>query len=163
MNSPDVYDPIIKAAVARVWPEIDWRLIKAQVKAESAFNARAVSRCGACGLMQLMSETAAEVGVKDVFNPVQNIAGGVKYLKMMFDRFKDETGDERFKFALGAYNAGAGSIIKAQGFAAGKGIAPDKWESIVKMLPVITGTHAAETIGYVEKIFKFWNEYKGGE
>jgi peptidoglycan lytic transglycosylase F len=154
------YNGLIKAAVQMFWPQVDWRLIKAQMRAESAFDPRAVSHCGACGLMQLMPETAEELGVRDIFNPAENITGGVRHLKKMFDIFKTEKGEERLKFALGAYNDGQGHIIEAQKLALEANRPPDKWSSIAASLPAVTGQHAEETVNYVEKIFRFWAEYK---
>ncbi|WP_051585943.1 lytic transglycosylase domain-containing protein [Caldanaerobius polysaccharolyticus] len=87
---------------------IDSSLVKAVIKQESGFNPRAVSNAGALGLMQLMPATARELGVKDPMNPVENIEGGVKYLKMLLDRFKD------VKKALAAYNAGP-SFVERNG------------------------------------------------
>lgn len=85
---------------------IDSSLVKAVIKQESGFNPRAVSKAGALGMMQLMPATARELGVKDPMNPVENIEGGVKYLKMLLNRFKD------VKKALAAYNAGPNFVEK---------------------------------------------------
>ena len=85
-------------------------LVCALIQAESAFNPRAVSPKGAIGLMQLMPATAAEHGVTDAFNPVQNIRAGVKYLKQLLDSY-----DGRVELALAAYNAGPGAVKKYGG------------------------------------------------
>ncbi len=87
--------------------QIDEKLIQAVITAESCYNPRAVSRVGAKGLMQLMPETAAMLGVDDPFDPEQNIAGGVRYLRMMLDEF-----DQNKKLALAAYNAGPQAVHK---------------------------------------------------
>lgn len=86
---------------------IDEKLIQAVIATESCYNPRAVSRVGAKGLMQLMPETAAMLGVDDPFDPEQNIAGGVRYLRMMLDEF-----DQNKKLALAAYNAGPQAVHK---------------------------------------------------
>lgn len=82
-------------------------LLKAIGKAESNFNANAVSGAGAQGVMQLMPATAKSLGVTDSFDAEQNIMGGAKYIKQMLDRY-----DGNVKLALAAYNAGSGNVSK---------------------------------------------------
>jgi soluble lytic murein transglycosylase-like protein len=89
---------------------IDEDLLASLVKAESAGRVRAVSRTGARGLMQLMPGTANELGVKDSFQPEQNIAGGSQYLDQLLTRYHDNVA-----LALAAYNAGPGAVDKYHG------------------------------------------------
>ena len=94
---------LIRDASAR--EGVDPALVGAVVSAESGFNPRAVSGTGAKGLMQLMDSTARSLGVKDSFDPAQNIAGGVKYLRQMLDKYGGDV-----KRAVAAYNAGPGAV-----------------------------------------------------
>jgi hypothetical protein len=96
--------------------KLPWKLIKAQVWQESAFDPNAVSSCGAMGLMQLMPETDFMLdghidGTKD---PKGNLVDGIKYDRWLFDRFPEiPNEEERTKFALAAYNGGRGYVNKA--------------------------------------------------
>ncbi len=94
------YSTIIETAAAR--HKIDPALVKAVIMAESRYNHLAVSKKGAGGLMQLMPNTAKSLGVQDIFDPEDNITGGVRYLKKLLNRFDGDT-----KLALAAYNAGS--------------------------------------------------------
>src|SRR6266542_1158882 len=97
------FDSLIREASRR--EGVDPALVKAVVQAESAFNPQAVSAAGAKGLMQLTDGTARSLGVADSFDPVQNVAGGVKYLKQLLGRYGGDT-----VRALAAYNAGPGAV-----------------------------------------------------
>jgi soluble lytic murein transglycosylase-like protein len=97
-------------AIAAKRNELDPALLSAVIGQESGFQPRAVSSAGAIGLMQLMPETARELGVRDPFDPAQNVDGGAKYLRTLIDRYHG-----RLDFALAAYNAGPGAVDKFGG------------------------------------------------
>jgi soluble lytic murein transglycosylase-like protein len=85
---------------------LDPKLLHALVIIESAYNTRAVSPVGARGLTQLMPGTAAELGVRDVFNTEQNLRAGARYLAIQIGRFSD------IRLALAAYNAGPNRVAR---------------------------------------------------
>jgi soluble lytic murein transglycosylase-like protein len=111
------------------------RLVTAVIRAESGFNPRAVSRKGAQGLMQLMPATASTLGVRNSFDPRENIHGGVRHLRGLIDRFPGN-----LPFAIAAYNAGEKAVL-AYG-----GIPP-----------------YPETQDYVGKVMRFYGIPQGGE
>ncbi len=127
------YDSIIEEHASRQNLRVD--LVRAVIQVESGFNPHALSNKGAMGLMQLMPATAVEMGVRNAYDPVQNIRGGTAYLRQLLDRFG---GDEAL--ALAAYNAGAGAVSKY-----GDAIPPYR-----------------ETRQYVEKIRARSSLYTGG-
>jgi len=86
---------------------VDPDLIRAQMNQESSFKPRATSYKGASGLMQLMPATAKRFGVTDIYDPKQNIEGGVKYMRWLLDKFNGDT-----DLALAGYNAGEGAVMK---------------------------------------------------
>ena len=124
------YDGLIGAA-ARTH-QIPPSLVKAVVAAESNFDPHAVSRKGARGLMQLMPETAAQLGVADPLRPEENLRGGTRYLRAMLDRYGAT------RLALAAYNAGPAAV--------------DRYGGIPPY---------AETRDYVERVLTYYRHYHG--
>jgi hypothetical protein len=100
-----VFDSYIVESSRRY--NIDPLLIYAQMHQESSFKVQATSYKGASGLMQLMPATARRLGVTNIYDPKQNIEGGVKYMRMLLDMF-----DQDVHLALAGYNAGEGAVMK---------------------------------------------------
>lgn len=111
---------------------LDPKLVKAVIRAESAFNPSATSPKGAMGLMQLMPGTAMDMGVQDPYHPLQNIKGGIGYLKEMLRLF-----DNNLVLALAAYNAGP-NAVKQFG-----GVPPYD-----------------ETRQYIQRVLQYYSHYK---
>ena len=102
---PRYLQSILEEAAAKY--RIDPNLLAAMAMKESAFNPNAVSRRGAQGLLQLMPRTAKSLGVKDAFDPRQNVLGGARYVRYLLDRF-----DGDIDMVLAAYNLGPERIAK---------------------------------------------------
>jgi soluble lytic murein transglycosylase len=124
------YDDIIANASRQY--DVSFPLLKAIIKAESGFDPRAVSKKGAKGLMQIMPENFKPLGIKDPFDPSQNIHAGARYFKQMYDRFKG-----KLALSLAAYNAGPTAVER------------------YKTVPPYE-----ETEEYVERVLKFYYNYK---
>jgi soluble lytic murein transglycosylase-like protein len=102
------YEPLILEAADRY--RVDPALIRAVIQTESAFEPMAVSSAGASGLMQLMPGLAEELGVRDAFDPRENIMAGVRYLSFLLYAH-----DGNLPLALASYNAGPGTVALYQG------------------------------------------------
>jgi soluble lytic murein transglycosylase len=111
---------------------VDPALVRAVIKAESSFNAGAVSRKGAMGLMQLMPQTALSLHLSNPYDPQQNISGGVRHLRYLLDRFQGNV-----PLALAAYNAGETRVSR---------------ESRVPRI--------GETREYVRRVLRYYKDYR---
>ena len=125
------YAPIIDTA-SRAYG-VDKNLVHAVISAESAYNPVALSKAGAMGLMQLMPQTARRYGVKNIYDPSENIHGGVRYLKDLLVMFNGNV-----ELAVAAYNAGENAVIRA-----GNKIPP-----------------YAETVHYVPKVLGYYRRFQ---
>lgn len=105
-------------------------LVTAVIRVESGFNPRAVSRKGARGLMQLMPATATQLGVRDVFDPAENIDGGARHLRGLIERF-----DNNLPLALAAYNAGERAVLQYGGIPP----YPETQQYVARILQIIKG------------------------
>jgi soluble lytic murein transglycosylase-like protein len=128
---PRKFESIVRSVSNRhgVDPDLVW----AVMKAESNFNPRARSRAGARGLMQLMPGTARQHAVADIYDPAQNINGGVRHLQLLLNRFRGN-----IRLAVAAYNAGARTVARY------KGIPP-----------------YSETRRYVRRVLSYYQLYSG--
>lgn len=107
-NRRSAYDGIIDRHAVRYG--VDPVLVRAVIQVESDFNPRCVSRKGARGLMQLIPETARRYGVRNVFEPEDNIRGGVRYLADLLEMFHGD-----LSRSLAAYNAGENAVLRYAG------------------------------------------------
>jgi len=133
LKKDDSFIPIIQKAAKQFG--IDPLLIEAVIKQESNGNPNAVSSKGAKGLMQLIDSTASMFGIKNSFNPEENVMGGTQYLKKLLNQF-----DNNIELALASYNAGPGNVRKYGG------VPPFE-----------------ETKNYVEKVLNHYDQLKSTE
>jgi len=127
------FHDIIRAAADRYGVDAD--LIHCVIAIESNFNPKAISPKNARGLMQLMPQTAAQFGVRDIFDPRENIEAGTRYLKDMLARYNNDV-----TLALAAYNAG-----------------PERVELYGRHVPPYS-----ETVKYVQRISRSYAKFKSG-
>jgi membrane-bound lytic murein transglycosylase F len=163
------YSQIIKELSLK--NDLDWRLIAAQVYQESHFDPHAQSHAGAFGLMQLTRSTAGSMGVKDLFDPVENIDAGIRHLKKLYDFFDKARDPDRLFIALAAYNVGQGHILDARNLARKMDLSPDIWRSLKKTLPLLRQRkyykeskygycRGTEPIEYVKQIMIYYDILK---
>ena len=124
------YDDLISDASERFG--VSFPLLKAIIKAESDFDPQAVSKKGAMGLMQIMPQNFKLLGLKDPFDPTQNINAGARYFKQLYDRFNG-----KLALSLAAYNAGPAAV--------------DRYKTIPPY---------EETEEYVRRVLRYYYKYK---
>lgn len=107
-TDPSAYDAIIQAKAKE--HKVDFALIKAIIHVESSFNPYAVSNRGAKGLMQVLPSTAEAHGIRDIYDPEQNIEAGIRYIKRLSVMFKQKN-----YLVIAAYNAGENAVIRYNG------------------------------------------------
>lgn len=104
--APATFEALIADAAAA--HDVDPNLVRAVIRVESAYRPKATSRKGAMGLMQLMPATAREYGVRNAYDPAENIDAGVRHLRRLLDRYE-------VRLAVAAYNAGEGTVARYGG------------------------------------------------
>ena len=142
--------------------DFDWLLLAAQAYQESGLDQSLVSPAGAVGVMQLLPSTAAgrEVGIADIGELENNIHAGVKYLRVLVDRYFDDPGIDdlnRHLFAFAGYNAGPNRIQRLRKEADELGLDPDQWFENVEV--VVARRVGSEPVRYVSNIFKYYVAY----
>ena len=155
----DRYDDTFRKYAQRFFgPGYDWRIFKAQAMAESNLDMNAKSWVGARGLMQLMPSTFKEIRTKNpeivaIDKPEWNIAAGVYYDRQLWKQWSEQQGRPGCEsFMLGSYNAGRGTLLRAQDVARLKVLDPAIWQSIETIAPDVPRWRHEETLTYVERI-----------
>lgn len=175
------YDGLFREAAGRLgW---DWRLLASQAYQESKFDPRAKSWAGAQGLLQLMPATARDNGVRDPFDPRQNVAGSVRFTRYLQEYWADSIPDpeQRLRFVLASYNTGTGHVEDARRLAAKNGGRDTVWTDVAYWLlqkskrPVYTDpvvrhgfSRGLEPVTYVSVVLDRFAHYRefvtgGGE
>ena len=129
-HTTDKYDKLISNASREF--NVDSRLLKAMIKAESDFDPRAISKKGAMGLMQIMPENFKMLDIENPFDPWQNIRAGARYFKRLYERFNG-----KLALSLAAYNAGPTAV--------------DRYKSIPPY---------QETEEYVRRVLRYYRTFK---
>lgn len=141
------YRKYFKAAAKHY--KFDWTLLAAMSYQESHWNPRARSPTGVRGIMMLTLNTAKEMGVQSRFNVEQNIWGGSRYLKRMYNRLPDSIQDpDRTYMALAAYNIGYGHLMDARELTVRLDKNPDNWAELAEVLPLLSRKQYHKTLKY---------------
>ncbi|MDR1340870.1 MAG: transglycosylase SLT domain-containing protein [Prevotellaceae bacterium] len=171
VNEISPYDNILKKHCAGTgW---DWRLAAAVMYHESRFKPATRSRSGAAGLMQLMPNTVRNFGVKNVYDPEENIKGGMSLIAYLTDIFekKGVQGEDLTKFVLAAYNAGHGKIFNFMKETENSGLDKNKWSDVYSVIMSKNRTDKSasapkskysgrETLKFVDNVSKNYSHYQ---
>jgi hypothetical protein len=162
---------------------IDWRLILAMIKQESAFTSDAVSHAGAYGFMQIMPRTGAKLeamlNLEEHRSPTNNLIAGIYYYALLVGRYDGAGDTNKYKFALAAYNAGSGHVEDAMSIAYYLGQDYWDWNNVQETLKMLgpdndslhtkvwgskppngVFTNWKEPVNYVKNIIYYWKEYR---
>jgi membrane-bound lytic murein transglycosylase F len=155
----DRYDDTFRKYSQRFFgPGFDWRIFKAQAMAESNLKPDAKSWVGARGLMQLMPSTYKEIQTKNpefkaVSDPEWNIAAGIYYDRQLWKQWTEQAGEtDLHRFSLASYNAGRGTLLRAQDVARTKALDHEAWNSISSVAPDVPRWRHEETLTYIQRI-----------
>ncbi|MCI0717076.1 MAG: transglycosylase SLT domain-containing protein [Chlorobi bacterium] len=163
--------------------KLDWRLILAMMKQESAFTPDAVSHAGAYGFMQIMPRTGSmlerTLQLEDHRSPVNNLKAGIYYYAMLVGRYYDAGDTNKYKFALAAYNAGSGHVEDAMSLAYYHNDDYFDWDIVKEYMKLLAPGNDSlhrkvwgssppnrvfanwrESYYYVENIMWYWQQYK---
>jgi membrane-bound lytic murein transglycosylase MltF len=159
----DRYDDTFRKYAKRFFGVgFDWRLFKAQAIVESNLDPNAKSRAGARGIMQLMPATLREVRSKNpdlratMSDIEHNIAAGIGHARQLWVLWRDDSHEpDRPRFMLGSYNAGRGTVLRAQQTAQERGLDERLWPSIESVAPNVPRWRYTETLTYVERVLTY--------
>jgi membrane-bound lytic murein transglycosylase F len=164
------YDNIMKKYSSEI--SLDWRLTAAIVYHESMFKPAIASKSGAVGLMQLMPNTVRSFGVKNVYDPEENIKGGIKLIAYLNDIFRKKgvSEEELINYVLAAYNAGHGKIFKFMNETEISGLDKNKWNNVYSVIlknqvnkqtsVPNTKFSGKETLKFIDNVLKTYKHYQ---
>ncbi|MDR2026472.1 MAG: transglycosylase SLT domain-containing protein [Prevotellaceae bacterium] len=160
------YDNILKKYSAEIG--MDWRLAASIAYHESKFKPAVASKSGAVGVMQLMPNTVRSFGVKNVYDPEENIKGGIKLIAYLTDIFRKKgiPEDELTNYVLAAYNAGHGKIFRFMDETENSGLDKNKWSNVhsvilMKNASVLKSKFSGkETLKFVDSVLKNYKHYQ---
>jgi soluble lytic murein transglycosylase-like protein len=155
----DKYDDTFRKYTKRSFgPGFDWRIFKAQGMAESNLDSDARSKVGARGIMQLMPSTYKEVRSRNpelgkIDDPAWNIAAGIAYNRQLWKQWQpDSDAGHLLEFMFGSYNAGRGTLLRAQRVARDRALDQRVWPSIQSVAASVPRWRSTETLTYVDHI-----------